>query len=469
MNGERIPITGTEYGDIPYSKWNVVAWTMYDIANTVFSMGIVSLTILHYGIILGMQQGFSYEIANLIASGSVTLSTLIVAILMPAWGAYADAAGKRKPFVVVMGALCILFTAFIFLFEDLLIALSLFVIANIAYQWGNLFYDAMIPHISPPHLTGRVSSFGIALGYAGSAVALTLNVLATKYFGEPTPIKLLKNLSPGDPSITSGHLRYMFPLAAIAFLVIAIPFFLTKEKTTPTKKSYLEVARESFAELKITTKKVLKYRDMLLFIIAWFILSDAVNTVIAYMKVAAVHGLEFSESQATALLGIGIVGAVLLTYPIGPIADKKGPKFAFYVVGTAWIIAILILIFSGVNVFGVQIPPQLAYLSAVLVGMALGGTWVVQRQMVIELAPPDDVTQYFGFSKFTGKISAAFGPMLYSGVQYIVITFFGVDIPLSHRIAIASLLVFFIIGVAIFLLITDYHERYVAGERAPYS
>lgn len=208
---------------------------------------------------------------------------------------------------------------------------------------------------------------------------------------------------------------------------------------------------------------------MLLFIIAWFILSDAVNTVIAYMKVAAVHGLKFSESQATILLGIGIVGAVLLTYPIGPIADKWGPKAAFYVVGSAWIVATLIFIFSGLKVGNAVIPAELAYVSAVLVGMALGGTWVVQRQMVIELAPPDDVTQYFGFSKFTGKISAAIGPMLYSGVQYVVIRFYKVEISLSHRIAIASLLVFFIIGALIFVKITDYHQRYVAGERAPYQ
>ncbi len=464
-----VPSVVSKYEDIPYSKWNVVAWTMYDIANTVFSMGIVSLTILHYGIILGMQQGYTYEVANLIASGAVTISTFIVAIFMPVWGAYADSAGKRKPFVVVMGALCILFTAFIFLFNDLLIALSLFVIANVAYQWGNLFYDAMIPHISPPHLTGRVSSFGIALGYAGSIVALSLNVVATMTFGEPTDIKQLETLTPGSSEIISGHLRYMFPLSAIAFLLIAIPFLLTRERTTPSTKSYFEVAKESFTELKNTTRKVLRYRDMLLFIIAWFILSDAVNTVIAYMKVAAVHGLRFNEGQATILLGIGIFGAVLLTYPIGPIADKKGPKAAFYVVGTAWIIATLFIIFSGLEVFGVVIPVQLAYVAAILIGMALGGTWVVQRQMVIELAPPEDVTQYFGFSKFTGKISAAIGPMLYSGVQYVAITYFGVDISLSHRLAIATLLIFFIFGALIFMKITDYHDRYVAGERAPYG
>ncbi|MHA2364353.1 MAG: MFS transporter [Candidatus Hodarchaeales archaeon] len=452
--------------EIPYSRSNTMAWTMYDIANTVFSMGIISLTLIHYGEILGMKNGLEFGTAHFLASLSVTISTLIVAIFMPMFGAFADSAGRRKPFVIVMGALCILFTGFIFLFEDLFIALTLFIFANITYQWGNLFYDAMIPNISPPEMTGRISSFGIALGYAGSFVAILLNLLASSegFFGEPTESKALELLSPGDASIELGHLRYMFALCAITFFILAIPFIFVKERTTPSKKGIREVFSESINELKDTTRKVIKYPDMLLFIIGWFIISDAVNTVITYMKDVGIHGLQFSEGEATVLLAIGVIGAIVLTYPLGPIADKYGPKVTFYLVGTGWILSTLIFVLADV-----VLPKETVYIAAVVIGMCMGGTWVVQRQMVIDLAPPDDVAQYFAFSKFTGKLSAAVGPMLFSGILNFGLNVLDWDKPDSYRLAVFSLVIFFILGFIVFTRITNYHDRYLNGERAPYD
>ena len=449
---------------IPYSKLNVLFWTMYDVANTIFSMGIVSLTIIHYGEILGMQNGFDFGASHFIASSAITISTLIVAIFLPVWGAYADSAGQRKPFVVLMAAICILFTGAVFLFQDFLIALSLFVIANITYQWGNLFYDAMIPHISPPNITGAVSSFGVALGYAGSLVALALNIWAAATFGTPTPSETLQNLVPKSPQINAGHLRYMFPLSALAFLLLGLPFLLTKERTTPHQKSLKEITRESFNEVIETTKKVLKYPDMLKFILAWLILSDAVNTVIFYMKDVAVNALYFKESEATILLGVGVIAAIILTLPIGPIADKKGPKVAFYLVGTGWIVSTIVFILSGL-----LIPKEFVFLAAIIIGMSLGGTWVVQRQMVIELSPPEDITQYFAYSKFTGKLSAAIGPILFSGVLNLGLRVLGFDTPNAYRLAIFSLVIFFVLGFIVFYTITDYHKDYLSGKRAPYK
>lgn len=450
--------------EIPYSKVNVMSWTMYDIANTVFSMGIVSLTFIHYGLILGLKSGFTYGQSHLLASLSVSLSTLVVALFMPMWGAYADASGKRKPFVVTMGALCILLTGMIFLFEDLLIALSLFIIANITYQWGNLFYDAMIPNIAPPHMTGRVSSFGVALGYGGSIVAIVLNLGAEQVFGSPSDIGLLESLDPGSPLLELGHLRYMFALGALAFLILALPFLLVRERTTPNTKSFKEVSGEAVRELKQTLRNVLGYRDMLLFVIGWFIISDAVNSVITYMKDISVNGLRFSEGEATILLGIGVIGAVVLTYPLGPLADRKGPKFTFYIVGSLWIVATGMFIISDI-----LIPKESLFLAAVLIGPAMGGTWVVQRQMVIELAPPGEVGQYFAFSKFAGKVSASIGPIIFSGVLNLGLEILGLSTTESYRLSVFSLLLFFLAGFLVFSRIQDYHERYARGERAPYN
>ena len=156
------------------SKLNVYAWTTYDIANTIFSMGIVSMTVLQYITLLGMSSGYDYGLSYFIASIGVALSTLIVAITIPVIGTIADNNGKGKPGTILFGSLTILFTGMVFLFDNLFLAVFLFIAANIFYQWGNLFYDTMIPRICREKDNGWVSAFGVALGYLGSFFAVIL-------------------------------------------------------------------------------------------------------------------------------------------------------------------------------------------------------------------------------------------------------------------------------------------------------
>ena len=92
------------------SKLNIFAWTTYDIANTIFSMGIVSMTVLQYFTLLGMSNGFDYGMSYFIASIGVALSTLFVALTIPVIGTIADNNGKGKPGTVLFGSV---WTAFI--------------------------------------------------------------------------------------------------------------------------------------------------------------------------------------------------------------------------------------------------------------------------------------------------------------------------------------------------------------------
>ena len=188
------------------SKLNVYAWTTYDIANTIFSMGIISMTVLQYITLLGMSSGFDYGMSYFIASIGVALSTLIVAITIPVIGTIADNNGKGKPGTILFGSLTILFTGLVFLFQNLFLALFLFISANIFYQWGNLFYDTMIPRICQDKDTGWVSAFGVALGYFGSFFAVIFNFAAIAFFGESATIP--NNIGTIDPAKYEAALRY---------------------------------------------------------------------------------------------------------------------------------------------------------------------------------------------------------------------------------------------------------------------
>jgi len=195
------------------------------------------------------------------------------------------------------------------------------------------------------------------------------------------------------------------------------------------------------------------------------------------MKPAAVDGFGMDETMATYLLLVGVVFAVLLTGFAGPIADRKSPKFLAMVVSFTWIFALAIPIFSASFDPAVELPffisflPSVSiYLMAILVGFGMGSIWVVQRTMTIELAPPDKIGQYFGFTKLAGKGSSAIGMILFGGI----IGFFASEAgfgsnALAYKLGIGMLCVLFIIGFFFFMKVKDHHKEYISGKRAPYE
>ncbi|MFW9904923.1 MAG: MFS transporter [Candidatus Thorarchaeota archaeon] len=473
------------------SKMNVILWTTYDIANTVFSMGIVSMTVLQYGTLLGMLNGFNYSLSYFLASMAIAISTLIVAITIPVMGTIADNNGKGKPGTILFGSLTILFTGIVYLLNNIFIALFCFITANIFYQYGNLFYDTMIPRICADKDKGWVSAVGVALGYFGSFFAVIFNFAAIAFFTEAVDLPdNIGAIAPDQYETTIGvpksewlgHLNEMWLLCALGFLLIALPFLLTRERIGKNRLAELGLRgllRSAIGETAETAKEVWNYKDMRWFVLGWFFAVDVVQTVINIMKPAAVEGFGMDETTATFLLLVGVVFAVLLTGIAGPIADRKGPKFLAKVVGVVWLVALAIPIFAdsfdetasaNLPIFLKILPNFTVFLMAILVGFGMGSIWVVQRTMTIELAPPEKIGQYFGFSKLAGKGSSAFGILLFGGV----ISFFASaqgfsSNALAYKIGIFVLLLMFFIGFSFFMLIKDKHKEYVAGKRAPFS
>ncbi|UCG90355.1 MAG: MFS transporter, partial [Candidatus Heimdallarchaeota archaeon] len=303
------------------SKLNVLLWSTYDIANTVFSMGIVSMTVLQYGTLLGMWNGFDYGLSYFLASIAIAISTFIVALTIPVMGTVADNNGKGKPGTILFGSLTILFTGLVFLFNNLFIALFCFIAANIFYQWGNLFYDTMIPRICQDKDKGWVSAVGVALGYFGSFFAVIFNLAAIEFFTEAKDLPdEIGTISPdqyetvlGPKSEWIGHLNEMWLLCALGFLLIALPFLLARERAGRnriTELGFRSLLGSAISETIDTAKEVWNYKDMRWFVIGWFFAVDVVQTVINIMKPAAVEGFGMKEGTATILLLVGVVFAV---------------------------------------------------------------------------------------------------------------------------------------------------------------
>jgi UMF1 family MFS transporter len=148
------------------SKRNVFFWSMYDLANTIYSMVIVSLIINRYVLVIGQAEyGMSYGEVSFLYGVVALVMQLSIAICIPFLGALSDNVGKRKPFIISLTGIILLFTSLIGFFHNLTIVLLLFIIANVAYQFSLMFYDAMLPFIAKREDLGKVAGFGVAWGW----------------------------------------------------------------------------------------------------------------------------------------------------------------------------------------------------------------------------------------------------------------------------------------------------------------
>ncbi|MFX1278263.1 MAG: MFS transporter [Promethearchaeota archaeon] len=407
------------------TSWrNVFYWAMYDLANTIYSMVIVSLIIGKYVLVIGqLEDGMSYGEASFLFGIVSTLMQVVVAICVPILGALSDNVGKRKPFVISLTGIILLFASLLGFFHDITTVLVLYVIANVAYQFSLTFYDAMLPFIAKREDIGKVAGFGVAWGYLGTILALIVMFPFIFIIGDlvSSPPKEI-----GDPAIGYGFAGnwVSFALPMYLFLLCTIPFLYVREKQKKRKRPPIgKLIKNTFSQLRSTFKDIRKHKSMFIFIIGYFFVADIANVIVLYMTLIVTDGLIIAEGSnifAILFIILATISAVVFTYFVGKFGEKHGAKNTFFLVGSLWGISLLIgilLIFLTPSIdVGLNLPFLLSLIMGVVAGPALGGTWTAQRIMVVELAPKEKFGEFFGFSKLSGKFSSALGPFLFGTI-----------------------------------------------------
>ncbi|MFW9878421.1 MAG: MFS transporter, partial [Candidatus Thorarchaeota archaeon] len=386
------------------SKRNVFFWAMYDLANTIYSMVIVSLIIGKYILVIGqLEHGMSYGTASFLFGVVSTIMQIGVAIFVPILGALSDNVGKRKPFILSLTGIILLFASLLGFFHDITTVLILYVIANVAYQFSLTFYDAMLPFIAKREDIGRVAGFGVAWGYLGTILSLVIMFPFIFRLGDlvsSPPIEI------GDPPIDYGFTGawVSFVLPMYLFLICAIPFVYVREKQKVSKRPPLgKLIKSTFKQLGSTFKDIRKHRSMFIFIIGYFFVADIANVIVLYMTLIVTDGLIIAEGStlfAIVFIIISTMSAVAFTYFVGKFGEKYGAKNTFYLVGILWgtalIIGIMLVFITPYVEVGLNLPFLLSIIMGMVAGPALGGTWTAQRIMVVELAPKEKFGEFFG-------------------------------------------------------------------------
>ncbi len=416
------------------NKSVLTAWTMYDWANSVYSLSISSAIFpLFYEIYTKRYNhetmqflGMSFKNTALY-SYTLSFAFLLNVILVPILSGISDATGNKKSFMrffILMGSMgCS--SMFWFSGDNYIFGLTCFLLATIGFAGSLVFYNAYLPEIATPDKFDNLSARGFTMGYIGSVILLILNLMFLQkpaWFGLPEPS--------ADNSLAFR----------VGFLTVGIWWFLWSlwpliKLPGKTKSNSNGSIWKGFHELNKVWQDVQKMKPLLIFLGSFFVYTMGVQTVI---YVAALFGknelqLESSDMIITILLIqlIGIAGAFFFAW----LADKKGNKFGIILALSVWAISCILAYFLQPK------QPNQFFGLACLIGTVMGGVQSLSRATYAKLIPGDkDNASYFSFYEVTEKLAIVIGTFVWALVD---------DLTGSMRNSIMMLMAFFIIGIII--------------------
>lgn len=417
----------------------IAAWCTYDWANSAFTTLVVTFIYSTY-----FAQAFVDDAGRGTAlwSRGIVISSILIALLSPLLGAAADRGGARRKFLIISTLVCVVATtALAFVTPDqsnaVLKALTLFVIGNVAFEVGMVFYNAFLPAIVSPERIGRVSGYGWGVGYAGGLVCLVLALLF--FVGLPGLDPLLPLSTEQTFNVRATNL-----LVAGWFFLFSIPIFLWVRD--PAKEVGSITIGQAFRDLEDTVHKIRQYRQIVRFLLARLVFNDGLVTVFAFAGIYASGTFGFSQSDII-VLGIVInVAAGLGAWVFGIMDDRRGAKSTIMVSLGALSVATLIAVFGPTRIW--------FWVAGIGIGIFAGPNQSASRSLMGRFVPERHQSEFFGFFAFSGKATTFLGPLLLG----ILSEAFG------QRIGVSVVVLFFLVGGAL-LWTVDEKEGIEAARR----
>ena len=374
------------------------AWSMYDWANSAFSTTVMAgfapiLFKEYWGAGADASEtSFRLGLTN-------SLASLLIALMAPALGAFADAGGARKRFLLVATCISVIATAALATigrgaWEA---AALVFGIGVVGFSACMIFYDSLLMDVSTPETSDRISARGFALGYLGGGVLFALNVFMT-----------LKPHWFGLPDATAAA-RVSFLTVALWWALFSIPLFRhVHERGRSTTTSGLATIRAGFVQLGDTFQHLRRHRQAFLFLIGYWLYIDGVSTIV---RMAVDYGISLGFPSSA------LIGALLLTqfvgFPASIVFGRIGERF-----GARTGIFIAIAVYIGICLWGYRLAHVWEfYALATAIGLVQGGINSLSRSLFSRLSPHERSAQFFGFYNTVGRFSAVIGPVLMGAVS----------------------------------------------------
>lgn len=371
------------------------AWAMYDWANSAFAAIILTAIFPVYYRALVINAGYSPEDATAYWAYTTSASVLLVALLGPLLGAIADVVGKKR-FLGASLVLGVLGSASLaFLGRDtFLLGAFLFAVGNFGFAAGNIFYEALLPHIARPDDVDRVSARGYALGYLGGGLLLIVTVLwllRPDWFWLPD---------------RDFALRASFVSVAVWWSVFSWPLFRNVAEPAKSVRPHISTGMvvNGLQRLASTLRQIRRYRELALFLLAFWIYNDGISTII---KIATAYGDEIGVDHNDMLIALILTQFIGFpsTLGFGALAQSLGTKRAIF-------LGIAVYMLISVAGFFMRNAAHF-YILAVVVGLVQGGTQALSRSLFTRLVPKARSTEFFGFFSTGEKFAGVIGPAIF--------------------------------------------------------
>lgn len=375
-------------------------------------------------------------------ANAITASALIIAALSPFVGAMADRGGYRKRFLGISTIVCIVATVLLFFPQegDVLFALTVFVIANVAFEMGLVFYNAFLPDISTADNIGRISGNGWALGYVGGLLCMALGLFV--FIGPDPPLF-------GMDVDTGEHVRATTLLVAGWFALFSIPTFLfLHDRPVASPPPMRRLMVEAYQDLKRVFAEVKEHRQVFRLLLARLIYNDGLVTIFGFGGIYAMTVFDFTFDEVM-YFGIALnLAAGLGAWALGFLDDRWGGKTTINISLVGLIAATLLAVLTQSTAW--------FWVAGIGIGLLAGPMQSASRSLLGRFTPESKENEFFGFFAFSGKATAFMGPILIAQFS----AMFG-----SMRYGIAVVVVLFVVG-GIFLMRVDEKEGIAASGRS---
>jgi len=413
----------------------ILGWAMYDWANSAYATTSGAIVAAFFTGTIVPDEGFWGFSGETLWAAVVSIGAMILFLGMPVLGAVADYTSSKRRFLWFFAMLGAFFTIAVPFAPDGAVPLFLFIflISQVGFVAANVFYDGFLPNITTDDTIDSVSSRGFAFGYIGGGLYVLLAFVLIVLSGDDSVTGLTETGAARIAIAGAGVWWIVFTVFSMRRLpevgeAEAIPESLSH---LPKWRAYTSIG---FGRTIATGRKLLQFKHILLFVVAYMFYNDGTQTVINVSGAYAEDTLNLETEEIIVAFLIVQFVAFFGALFFGRLAERIGAKRA--IMGS-------LVIWIGIAGAGYALPaetPALLYLLAVVIGFVLGGVQALSRSLYGSMIPEEASAEFYGFFSVFSKFSAIWGPLLFA----IVSATTG-----SGRPAILSIVALFAIGMVL--------------------
>jgi MFS transporter, UMF1 family len=428
----------------------IFGWAMYDWANSAYITTFAAIVAAFFTAVIVPDGGYNGYSGETLWSAVISVGAIVLFLMMPILGAVADYASAKKQFLRVFAWFGAAMTITLPLVPDGAVPMFLVVVilGQIGFVAANVFYDGFLPDISTDDTIDRVSSKGYAYGYVGGGLYVLLALALILLSGDGSVTGLTEEAASRIGIAGAGLWWFGFSIFSLRRLPEETAGGELPEEYRAGSR-WVGLTRLGFARTVGTARKLLGFKQLLLFVLAFLFYNDAVQTVIAVTGAYAEETLGLGTTEIIIVFLIVQFVAFFGALLFGSLAGRLGTKGAIIASLVVWIAL------AGAAYFLPEGEALPLYGLGVVTGFVLGGTQALSRSLYGSMIPEEASAEFYGFFSVFSKFSAIWGPLVFAIVS---------NATGSGRPAILSVVGFFVLGM-ILLARVDVAEARASRER----